>query len=417
MTLFVSNLVVYSLQLATLTLVAIAATAIFRVRLPVLLWRFWQAVILSAIVLPVVQPRSIDVAPALFVADSAIRLASAPPALATTATSNAAAAISVILLGGIAARLVWLGLGLLRVRSLISGAAAADGALVPIIHDINRAVPVKATVLITDALGGPATVGVRNPVVLLPRSVLAMPAAVQRAIICHELVHVTRRDWLHTIAEEFWCAALWFHPAARMIASRLSLARESVVDEITIRLTRDRRAYAEALLAFADPPPHVIGVTPFIGRHTLSQRIALIAGEEPMSHRVAFASLLIAFATSATVTAAVIDRVPMSAAASPAQVYKAGDGVTLPRVVREMKPKYTAAAMEAKIEGTVWLECVVGKDGKVTDIEVTRSLDKEYGLDDEAVAAARQWEFKPGEKDGKPVPVRVTIEMRFTLKK
>jgi hypothetical protein len=52
---------------------------------------------------------------------------------------------------------------------------------------------------------------------------------------------------------------LWFHPAARVIASRLSLARETVVDEQTILITRDRRAYAEALLAFSNPQPHVIG--------------------------------------------------------------------------------------------------------------------------------------------------------------
>ena len=79
---------------------------------------------------------------------------------------------------------------------------------------------------------------------------------------------------------------LWFHPCARVIASRLSLARETVVDELTIRITRDRRAYAEALLAFSDPQPHLIGATPFIGRRTLSQRISLIAEETPMSrHR------------------------------------------------------------------------------------------------------------------------------------
>ena len=47
---------------------------------------------------------------------------------------------------------------------------------------------------------------------------------------------------------------------------------------------------------------------------------------------------------------------------------------------------------------------------------VTQSLDKEYGLDTQAVEAARQWLFKPGTKDGKPVAVRVALEMTFTLK-
>ena len=54
--------------------------------------------------------------------------------------------------------------------------------------------------------------------------------------------------------------------------------------------------------------------------------------------------------------------------------------------------------------------------GDVGDVIVRESLDKEYGLDDGS-KAARQWQFKPGTKDGKPVPVEVTIEFTFTLKK
>ena len=119
---------------------------------------------------------------------------------------------------------------------------------------------------------------------------------------------------------------LWFHPAARVIASRLSLARETVVDELTILLTRDRRAYAEALLAFSDPQPHVIGVTPFIGRRTLSQRISLIAEEAPMSRRralVGFAFALVASLSGSTATA--VNRFPMSASPPQAEkVYEPG---------------------------------------------------------------------------------------------
>ena len=101
------------------------------------------------------------------------------------------------------------------------------------------------------------------------------------------------------------------------------------------------------------------------------------------------------------------------------QVYEPGPnaGITLPVVVREVKPKYTQAAMREKIQGSVWLKCVVDETGNVTDIVVTRSLDKQFGLDAAAVAAAKQWKFKPGQKDGKPVAVRVTIELTFTLKK
>ena len=92
------------------------------------------------------------------------------------------------------------------------------------------------------------------------------------------------------------------------------------------------------------------------------------------------------------------------------------DGVTLPTVVRSVKAVYTAAAMDARIEGMALLEAVVRADGQVGEVTVTRSLDMEYGLDTQAVEAVKQWLFKPGTKDGKAVAVRVTIEIRFTLK-
>lgn len=99
-------------------------------------------------------------------------------------------------------------------------------------------------------------------------------------------------------------------------------------------------------------------------------------------------------------------------------VYRPGAGIELPRKLVEMKPQYTAEAMRAKIQGTVWLECIVSTDGHCTNIRVTRSLDPTFGLDQEAVKAARLWEFEPGRRrsDGVPVPVLIGIEMTFTLR-
>ncbi|MGE3278067.1 MAG: energy transducer TonB [Vicinamibacterales bacterium] len=96
--------------------------------------------------------------------------------------------------------------------------------------------------------------------------------------------------------------------------------------------------------------------------------------------------------------------------------YRPGAGITLPRVVREVKPQYTADAMRAKVQGTVWLECVVMPDGTVGDVKVVRSLDPVFGLDQEAIKAARQWRFVPGSRQGEPVPVIITIELTFTLR-
>jgi TonB family protein len=99
----------------------------------------------------------------------------------------------------------------------------------------------------------------------------------------------------------------------------------------------------------------------------------------------------------------------------PAGVVRLGAGIKAPVVMKENKPRYTSEARRAGIQGGVVMEAVVQTDGTVGDVRVTRSLDREFGLDDEAVRAVKTWLFKPGLKDGVAVPVLVEIEMTYTL--
>jgi TonB family protein len=89
-----------------------------------------------------------------------------------------------------------------------------------------------------------------------------------------------------------------------------------------------------------------------------------------------------------------------------------GNGVTAPKIINKVEPIYTPEARHARLEGTVVLSVVVGRDGVPSDIRVLRPL---AGLEDEAIEAVRRWRFKPGEKDGKPVPVIAQIEINFRL--
>ena len=137
-----------------------------------------------------------------------------------------------------------------------------------------------------------------------------------------------------------------------------------------------------------------------------------------MSRHRNLASAAIALTACIAVTAAAVDRFPMFATLqAQSVVYRPGNGVSLPEVVKEVKPEYTPQAMEAKIQGSVWLECVVDEAGDITATKVTKSLDSEFGLDQAAIDAAQQWKFKPAHKDGKAVAVYITIELTFTLKK
>ena len=95
--------------------------------------------------------------------------------------------------------------------------------------------------------------------------------------------------------------------------------------------------------------------------------------------------------------------------------YAPGNGVSWPSVLKEVKPKYTPDAMRAKLQGAVELEIVVKEDGTVGEVRVTKSLDRASGLDEAAMAAAKQWLFSPGMKDGKPVPTKVGLVLEFRL--
>lgn len=117
---------------------------------------------------------------------------------------------------------------------------------------------------------------------------------------------------------------------------------------------------------------------------------------------------------TAAVVAAMLAVVPAAGATAQDQEYEIGKGITAPRLIKETKPKYTESAMRRKVQGTVEISAVVKKDGTVGSMYVTRPLDDE--LDEQAMDALKQWEFKPGLKDGEPVNVRVAIEMTFTLR-
>ena len=92
-----------------------------------------------------------------------------------------------------------------------------------------------------------------------------------------------------------------------------------------------------------------------------------------------------------------------------------GARIVLPTVLRDVKPRYTPEAMRARVEGAVVVSAIVQADGTVRDVQVVRSLDPLFGLDQAAVNAARQWLFRPGLMAGL-VPVADTIELSFNLR-
>lgn len=93
--------------------------------------------------------------------------------------------------------------------------------------------------------------------------------------------------------------------------------------------------------------------------------------------------------------------------------YSVGGGVTAPIPIYKPEPPYSEEARKAKYQGTVVLLIIVDTQGSVADARVVKPLG--LGLDEKALETIHTWKFKPGTRNGVPVPVRVMVEVTFRL--
>jgi len=88
-------------------------------------------------------------------------------------------------------------------------------------------------------------------------------------------------------------------------------------------------------------------------------------------------------------------------------------GVTPPVLIRKTEPEYSEEARKAKYQGTVTLSVEVEASGQVTNAKVVRSLG--LGLDEKAVQAVKNWKFRPGMQNLRPVAMEVQVQVSFRL--
>ena len=84
----------------------------------------------------------------------------------------------------------------------------------------------------------------------------------------------------------------------------------------------------------------------------------------------------------------------------------------MPEAITKVQPVYPDIAREAGVDGQVMVQALVGKDGRVKDTRVVKSIPM---LDASAIAAVKQWVFKPALSNNKPVAVWVAVPVRFSL--
>ena len=282
----VADVLTVSAQVACVIAIAEVLALAVRVNAPTVRYQYWRALLLFCLALPWLQQRQAAAAAVGGVAavafpSTALTWAPVGDASARTAGMSWIDVSLWIVLAGIVFRLVRIGYGVFRLSRY-----RRSGRVIPATpeHDeLQRALGTNAEIRYVPD-GQPVTWGVWRPVVLLPEQLRSHSAEIQRAVLAHELLHVRRLDWVWVIGEEVLRAVLWFHPGIWWLVARVRLAREEAVDELTVQATNQRRAYVEALLAFADAAPFAPSAA-FGRRRHLFRRMTLISKEAFMSTR------------------------------------------------------------------------------------------------------------------------------------
>jgi protein TonB len=94
-----------------------------------------------------------------------------------------------------------------------------------------------------------------------------------------------------------------------------------------------------------------------------------------------------------------------------AKAMRVGGRVRPPVRLKDVEPEYPAIARAARIQGDVVIEATIDEEGKIADARVVKSVPM---LDQAALDAVRQWEYRPYLLNGMPTPVVTTVTVRFT---
>jgi len=398
---WLGNLAAWSAQAAGLVAAGGVAVWAFQLRAPRIRLVYWQALLAICLLLPAVEPWH-------RAADGNIEFTTAlarpvAPDRAPTYFPPWPEALLFVLVSGCAGRAVWLAVGFGRLRRWRREARVVSP-LPPRLELLRTKIAPRAEFRLSPSLSGPVTFGLWRPMVVLPALFDELPADIQEAIVCHELLHVRRGDWVVTVAEQVIRAALWFHPAIWWLIGQAQLAREQTVDGEVVALTGNRGQYLNALLAMAGNRP-ALDLAPaalFLRKRHLKNRVALLLKEVTMSKE----KLITFCAASCGVLLAagwlVLHTFPLQAAPVP-QDRESG------KLLHSVAPKYPQAAREKRIEGAVVMVVHIDAKGHVSDPKVISGPEE---LRSAAVDAVLQWHYNP-QAMTLPATTEVTINFRL----
>src|SRR5216684_82905 len=386
---WLQNLLAYSLQIAIVAAAGAVLLRLLRIRVPNIRVFCGQTLIAACLLLPAIQPRLPGK-----ISSASVRVSTGPGTVVESRQRSNSMPFPIttmvlFLVGtGIVVRAGMLGLGCWRVRRYRRTSTTMPGAF----ENLQRRLGAVANFRVSSDVPGPVTFGFLRPVIFLPES-----CVLNESIACHELVHVRRRDWLFTVAEECILSVFWFHPAMWWLVAEIQLAREEAVDREVVGLLDTREHYLQSLLTLAAAKAglDLVPASPFLRKRHLKRRVASLLKEVSMSKlrlRSSMAALTAALVLAAWLG---VKSFPLQAAPQEKQDSKIdAPGVAVqpsPVAVMHRTPvTYPKDALAKRIQGTVVVEVTLTATGTVSDAHVVSGPEE---LRKAALQSVLQWHF------------------------
>ncbi|HKD08389.1 MAG TPA: TonB family protein [Bryobacteraceae bacterium] len=369
--LLLNDLLVWCFQIALVTVCAALVPAVVRIKTPAARLAYWQLTLAAFLALPLLCPWQNEVVSAPISSSSSgwIKVAhhQSPGQSMLFSTTEI---LFWIVLGGVFVRIAFIAIGLLRLRKYRRHASPLD----PTPAWCN-----EAAILVSPEIGSPVTFGFFRPVILLPENFLDWNKTAADAVLCHEILHVRRRDWLLTMAEEFVRALFWFHPAIWWTVGEIQLAREQTVDRAAIDMLNSRDQYVDALLSIAGAAS-TLDVAPaplFLRKRHLKQRVVSILKEVRMSQTKTLSTLAAGLGLLAASCWFIAGALPLEGGP---QSMTDAPGVSVDtngaRVMHRSRVNYPGAAIAHNVAGTVVAQVRTDADGNVIDANIISGPDE-----------------------------------------
>lgn len=421
-----SNLWFYSLQTGILILAAGLLIRFFRLREPRSLYLFWRVLVAVCLLLviqpgvpdPLSDPVSVPVAEEVILPASPVKVSE------TDQSADVFPTLGVLLVSGILLRLIWLGAGFCRLRRLRRRTRRL--VLPPHLQLLAEEMRVSARFRVSSEVTGPITFGWFRPVIVFPESFAELDEAMQKAVACHELLHVKRGDWFWNTYEELVRTVFWFHPGIYWLIGRIQLTREQVVDEQAVALLGSRKTYLHSLIEIARwknsaaslPAPLFLRECQFSRRvrHLLQFREVRMSKTKSTIFWTVCVALLLATGwwslAALPLTATPSARMPQEEPAAEEPV-RVGSRVMANKLVHKVDPEIPGRPGSSRPLDQFILSIVVDRNGEVQRVKVLHG-DEDHPPSNSAVTdAVKQWRYEPFLLDGKPTPVRTTVFLRL----